>query len=111
MEIKRAPAVADVQAYDVRVDRSSLSQAALLGPGSGYSVQLKGTLDANWLACYRRLRTDSPSFFRFCLEGENVLFACRAGDATTDIESILRILDALVQRVNEQATASAPRED
>jgi hypothetical protein len=45
------------------------------------------------------------------MEGERVLFACRTGDALTDAESILRILDTLVQRVNELATASAPRDE
>ena len=111
MKIEPAPAVATQQTYDVGVDRGSLAQVELLGSGSGYEVALRGHRDANWLECYKRLRTDSPSFFRFCMEGERVLFACRTGDALTDVESILRILDTLIQRVNELATASAPRDE
>ena len=111
MKIESAPAVAGLYTYDVAVDRGSLAQVELLGSGSGYEVTLRGHKDSNWLDCYKRLRTDSPSFFRFCMEGERVLFACRSGDALTDAESILRILDSLVQRVNELATASAPRDE
>jgi len=111
MKIESVPAVASQQTYDVVVDRESVSRLELLGPGSGYAISLKGHRDSNWLECYRRLRTDSPSFFRFCMEEDRVLFACRAGDALTDVESILRILDSLVQRVNELACASAPRDE
>jgi hypothetical protein len=111
MKIESVPGVAGQQTYDVTVDRGSLAQVELLGSGSGYEVALRGHRDANWLACYKQLRSDSPSFFRFCMEGERVLFACRAGDALTDAESILRILDTLVQRVNDLATASAPRDE
>jgi hypothetical protein len=111
MKIESAPAVPGQLTYDVAVDRGSLAQVELLGSGSGYEVALRGHRDANWLACYKQLRSDSPSFFRFCMEGERVLFACRAGDALTDVESILRVLDTLVQRVNELATASAPRDE
>jgi len=111
MKIESVPAVASLYTYDVAVDRDSLAQVELLGSGSGYEVALRGHKDSNWLECYKRLRSDSPSFFRFCMEGERVLFACRAGDALTDVESILRVLDTLVQRVNELATASAPRDE
>jgi hypothetical protein len=111
MKIESVPAVSGQQTYDVTVDRGSLAQVEILGSGSGYEVALRGHRDVNWLACYKQLRSDSPSFFRFCMEGERVLFACRAGDALTDVESILRVLDTLVQRVNELATASAPRDE
>lgn len=103
--------VARGRAYDVASDHASLARTELLGAGQGYSVRLLGHLDARWLECYRKLRTDSPAFFRFCLEGGNVLFACRAGDALTDIQAILRILDTLLVRVNELATASASSEE
>jgi hypothetical protein len=111
MKIESAPEVAGQQTYDVAVDRGSLAQVKLLDSGSGYEVTLRGHKASNWLDCYKRLRGDSPSFFRFCMEGERVLFACRAGDALTDVESILRILDTLVAQVNELATASAPRDE
>src|SRR5262249_11849118 len=99
------------RAYDVAADRASLAQTELLGAGQGYSVRLLGHLDSRWLECYRKLRMDSPSFFRFCLEGGCVLFACRAGDALTDVQAILRILDTLLSRVNELATTSAAAEE
>jgi len=109
MDIKRVPGVACDQTYDVKVVRESIALAEVLGAGTGYSVQLQGPLDGTWLDCYRRLRAESPSFFRFCLEGDKVLFACRTGDALTDVGMILRILDTLVERVNELAIASLPR--
>ena len=109
MEIKSARTVACVPTtYDVKVVRESIALAEVMGAGAGYSVQLDGPIDGTWLDCYRRLRADSPSFFRFCLEGDRVLFACRAGDAISDVGLILRLLDTLVERVNELATASAP---
>ena len=111
MKIVAVATPAGQQTYAVTVDRGSVAQVELLGSGSGYEVALRGHKDSNWLECYKRLRSDSPSFFRFCMEGERVLFACRTGDALTDVESILRILDTLVQRVNELATASAPRDE
>jgi hypothetical protein len=40
-----------------------------------------------------------------------VLFACRAGDALTDVQAILRILDSLLSQVNALATASAASEE
>jgi hypothetical protein len=101
-------AVASDKTYDVSVDRSSLAETELLGLGKGYCVELAGTIDANWLGCYRKLRVDSPSFFRFCLEDRKVLFACRAGDALTDITSILGTLDVLLKRASELASASLP---
>src|SRR5262249_58741989 len=110
MDIKRARMVACLPTYDVRVVRESIGLAEVLGTGAGYSVQLDGPIDATWRDCYRRLQTDSSSFFRFCLEGNRVLFACRAADAISDVGMILRILDTLVERVNELATASAPRD-
>jgi hypothetical protein len=96
--------------YAVAVDRCSLTETELLGLGKGYSIALTGTIDANWLGCYRKLRVDSPSFFRFCLEDGKILFACRSGDVLTDVESILRILDMLLLRANELASASRPSE-
>jgi hypothetical protein len=101
-------AVASDQTYAVAIDRSSLAETELLGLGKGYCVGLVGTIDANWLGCYRKLRVDSPSFFRFCLEDRRVLFACRAGDALTDVTSILGTLDVLLKRANELASASLP---
>jgi hypothetical protein len=101
------PAVTCAQTYDVKVERESITLADVMGPGSGYSVRLRGPVDANWLRCYKRLRVESPSFSRFTLENGCVLFACRTGDALTDVESILRILDALVRQTNELAFASA----
>jgi len=98
------------QRYDVAVDRCSLTETELLGQGKGHSVALTGAIDENWLGCYRKLRADSPSFFRFCLEDGRVLFACRAGDVMTDVESILKILDMLLSRVNELASALRPSE-
>lgn len=100
------PAAGGERGYDVAADRGSLTRTELLGAGQGYSVRLTGRLDSRWLDCYRKLRVDSPSFFRFCLEGGHVLFACRAGDALTDLESILRILDMLLARANELASAN-----
>lgn len=91
------------QTYDVAIDRSSLAETELLGLGQGYSVELIGTIDANWQECYRKLRLDSPSFFRFCLEDRRVLFACRTGDVLTDVASILGTLDTLLKRANESS--------
>jgi hypothetical protein len=96
--------------YAVAVDRCSLTETELLGVGKGYSVALTGTIDANWLGCYRKLRVDSSSFFRFCLEEGKILFACRAGDVLTEVESILRILDVLLNRANELASMSRDSE-
>ena|SRR5262244_1551607 len=96
--------------YAVAVDRCSLTQTELLGVGQGYSIELTGKIDANWLGCYRKLRVDSPSFFRFCLEEGKILFACRASDVVTDVESILRILDMLLSRANELASTSRETE-
>ena len=110
MDIKRVPAVACDQTSDVKVVRESIVLVEVLGAGTGYSVELEGPIDVTWLDCYRRLRADSPSFFRFCLEGHKVLFACRASDAISDVGMILRILDTLVERVNELVAASAPRD-
>jgi hypothetical protein len=95
------------QKYEVAVDRCSITETEVMGLGKGYSVALTGAIDANWLGCYRKLRVDSPSFFRFCLEDGRVLFASRAGDAMTDVESILRILEMLLNRANELASVRA----
>lgn len=110
--MKREPitATAAIEGYAVTADRSRLTETEVLGAGKGYAIELKGSIDANWLSAYRKLRLDSPSFFRFCLEGERVLFACRAGDAVTDVNAILGILDMLLKRANELATASQPSE-
>ncbi len=111
MKSELSAAVATGRTYDVTIDRSSLTETELLGPGKGYSVDLEGPADRNWLESYRRLRVESPSFFRFCLEGRTVLFACRAGDILTDVESILRILQTLIRETNELASAAAPVDD
>jgi len=111
MKTELVSSVARGRVYDVAADRASLSRTELLGAGQGYSVRLLGHLDSRWLECYRKLRAESPSFFRFCLEGGCVLFACRAGDALTDVQAILRILDALLTQVNGLATASASAEE
>ncbi len=94
-------------AYTVKVDRSTLSDAPLLGTGNGFSVELAGPVDNIWLEAYRVLRMDSPTFFRFCLEGRRILFACRAGDALSDVEMVLKTLDSLLQRVNALASLNA----
>jgi hypothetical protein len=94
-------------AYAVAVDRSSLGDAPLLGTGNGFSVELTGPVDKNWLECYRVLRVESPSFFRFCLEGRRILFACRSEDVVSDVEGVLKTLDSLIKRVNALASVNA----
>ncbi len=99
------------KAYDVAVDRSSLktSDVGQWGQGTGYSVELTGSIDAQWLESYRLLRTDSPRFLRFYLEtaSRTVLFSCRAGDVPSDVESVLEILDSLIELTNRHASAAS----
>lgn len=97
------------ETYDVAVDRPSLKAAVLGGGETGYTVELKGLIDARWIESYRRLRTESPSFYRFYLDDRNasVLFACRARDIQADILTVLKILDSLVEQVNRHASSAS----
>ena len=97
-----------LKGYDVMVDRGSLQ--AWQPNGTAYSVQLIGRMDKEWTEAYRVIRTESTGFSRFHLDPSSkaVLFTCRAGDEPTDIDSVLDMVEALVELANLYASSPGP---
>jgi hypothetical protein len=96
-------------AYDVAVDRESLAAWDLGTDGTGYAVQLNGTLDERWACSYYLTRQRSPSYTRFHLDSEKkiVWFACRAGDKPSKIQPVIDTLERLIAAVNEASESEA----
>jgi hypothetical protein len=97
-----------LKGYDVLVDRGSLKA---WGPEStAYSVQVIGRIDADWLEAYRVLRAESVAFSRFHLDAQSksVVFTCRSGDDAGDAESVLDMVEALVELANLYASSPGP---
>lgn len=99
---------AALKGYDVMVDRGSLK--GWQPGGSAYSVQLIGRMDEEWLEAYRILRAESVGFSRFHLDANTkvVMFTCRAGDELSDIDSVLDMVEALVELANLYASSPGP---
>ena len=97
-----------MKGYDVMVDRGSLH--AWQPNGTAYSVQLIGHMDSEWTEAYRVIRSESTGFSRFHLDpaSKAVLFTCRAGDESTDIDGVLDMVEALVELANLYASSPGP---
>jgi len=93
--------------YEVAIDRETLKAWELAG--TAYSVQLVGEIDPRWLSAFRSIRSDSAGFSRFHLDSTSkmVVFACRSGDAPSDVVSVLGTLDSLVRLSNLYASGSS----
>jgi hypothetical protein len=97
-----------LKGYDVMVDRGSLR--SWQPNGSAYSVDLIGRIDADWLEAYRVRRAESAGFSRFHLDStsKSVVFTCRSDDAATDVESVLDMVEALIELANLYASSPGP---
>jgi hypothetical protein len=97
-----------LKGHDVMVDRGSLR--AWQPSGTAYSVQLIGRMDAEWLEAYRILRAESAGFSRFHLDATSkaIVFSCRSGDEPSDIDSVLDMVEALVELSNLYASSPGP---
>jgi hypothetical protein len=96
-------------AYDVAVDRGSLTAWDLGSDGTGYAVQLTGPLDDRWERSFYLIRTESGSYARFHLDPAKkiVWFACREGDRPAKMQPVIDTLSRIVSSVNERAEAEA----
>jgi len=96
-------------AYDVTVEPDSLKAWQLGADGTGYAVQLAGSVDDRWVRCYHLIRAASPSCARFHLDKDKkiVWFACRAGDPPSKIGPVVDALGRLVESVNQSAESEA----
>jgi len=96
-------------AYDVAVDRNSLTAWDLGSDGTGYAVQLAGPVDERWAREFYLLRIESRNYARFHLDREKkiVWFACREGDRPNRLQPVLDSLCRLVCSVNEKAESEA----
>ena len=99
---------AALKGYDIMVDRGSLR--SWQQNGSAYSVELIGRMDPDWLEAYRVLRAESAGFSRFHLDAtsKSIVFTCRSGDETSDVESVLDMVEALVELANLYASSPGP---
>jgi hypothetical protein len=103
--MRRATAL---RGYEVMVDRGSLH--TWHPSGTAYSVQLIGQMDSEWLEAYRVIRAESIAFSRFHLDAtsKTVVFSCRSGDDSSDLESVLDMVEALVELANLYASSPGP---
>jgi len=99
---------AALKGYDVMVDRGSLR--SWQQNGAAFSVELIGRIDADWLEAYRVLRAESSGFSRFHLDAtaKSIVFTCRSGDESSDVESVLDMVEALVELANLYASSPGP---
>jgi len=96
-------------AYDVTVERESVASWDLGGDGTGFAVQLSGTVDDRWMRCYTLARVHTPTFARFHLDPDKkiVWFAGRSDDNAARIQPVLDMLAKLVTSANDAAETDA----
>ena len=102
-----------IKSYDVAVDQSGL-ESSKSGPlFERYAIGLTGMLDRRWADCYKRVLQETPAFARFQLEPaeSRVTFTCRSTDGPVQVMSVINRLEALIERVNADATAQAARDE
>jgi len=80
-----------------------------VGPCERYSIKLIGRLDQHWYCSYRRIVASSPSLGRFELDGAaaSISFACPATDGPVEVMGSLKLLEAFLERVNQEASVIA----
>jgi hypothetical protein len=93
--------------YDVAVEEGGLNWEQAGPLFDRYAVALQGRIDRRWVECYQRVTVNLPSVSRFRLEaaGGSVTFTCRSTDGPVEVMAVLGRLEALLERVNREATA------
>lgn len=95
--------------YDVAVEEGGLNWEQAGPLFDRYAVALQGRIDRRWVECYQRISVNSPSVSRFRLDAAagSVAFTCRSTDGPVEVMAVLGRLEALLERVNREATADA----
>ena len=95
--------------YDVAVEEGGLNWEQAGPLFDRYAVTLQGRIDRRWVECYQRITVNSPSVSRFRLDAAagSVAFTCRSTDGPIEVMTVLGRLEALLERVNREATADA----
>ncbi len=95
--------------YDVVVDEAGLNWEQAGPLFDRYAVNLTGRLDRRWADCYQRITVSSPSFSRFRLDpgASTVTFTCRSSDGPVEVMGVLKRLQDLLTRVNNEAGSEA----
>ena len=98
--------------YDVSIDQGGVGSSKSGPLFERYAVGLSGVLDRRWAGCYARVLAEAPAFARFQLEPaeSRITFMCRTTDGPVQVLSVMNRLEALLERVNAEATAQAARE-
>ncbi|MGH9399371.1 MAG: hypothetical protein ACRD00_03320 [Thermoanaerobaculia bacterium] len=94
---------------DVAVDETGLKWEQTGPLFDRYAVGLTGRIDQHWLDCYKRITVSAPTFTRFRLEpaASSVTFTCRSSDGPVEVMGVLKRLEELLLRVNQEVTAEA----
>ena len=97
--------------YDVSLPESGLDWQRVGPLFERYSIRLVGTVDGNWAEAYRAIAATMPSLCRFRLDSAagSVSFTCRTTDGPVEVMSVLKILEGLLERVNQEACLAAAR--
>ena len=96
--------------YDVSLPEAGLDWQKV-GLFERYSIRLAGTVDENWADAYQRIAATMPSLSRFRLDASSgsISFTCRATDGPVEVMAVLKILEGLLERVNQEACMAAAR--
>jgi hypothetical protein len=111
MYIQKAQQPAGPIPYDVSLPESGLDWQRIGPLFERYSIKLAGTVDENWAYAYQSIAAAMPSLSRFRLDiasGE-VSFTCRSTDGPVEVMTVLKILEGLLERVNQEACVAAAR--
>lgn len=97
--------------YDVGLPESGLDWQRVGPLFERYSISLVGTVDENWAEAYEAIAATMPSLSRFRLDkaAGSVSFTCRTTDGPVEVMSVLKILEGLLERVNQEACLAAAR--
>jgi hypothetical protein len=97
--------------YDVCLPESGLDWERVGPLFERYSIKLLGTIDEDWADSYQRITAETPSLSRFRLDTTtgSVSFTCRSTDGPVEVMGVLKILEALLERVNRETCMAAVR--
>lgn len=95
--------------YDVTLPESGLDWERVGPLFERYSIKLLGTIDGRWTESYQRLAATTPSLSRFRLDPAShaISFTCRSTDGPVEVMNVLKILEDMLERVNQDACVPA----
>lgn len=97
--------------YDVSLPEAGLDWQRIGPLFERYSIKLAGTVDENWADAYQRISATTASLSRFRLDTASraISFTCRSTDGPVEVMTVLKILEGLLERVNQEACMAAAR--